>query len=221
MRELIPLTNLTFEPSFFEDEVREGFFVSTMMKRYWACQLKVLSVIASICEKHQIRWFAEYGTMIGAVRHGGYIPWDDDLDICMLREDFERFFEVAAGEAPEGYQFLTISRTPGYEEIIGRVVNSRNIDYSPAHLEEFFGCPYTVGVDIFPLDGVYNDPDKEKERNSRAKKVLQKLQGAGKSRRHELLCQIEKIYSECPTKEAENLALMPFYISEGQHLFPK
>lgn len=221
MRELVQLTNLTFPSSFFEDEVREGFFVSSMMKRYWASQLKVLSVIASICKKHDIKWFAEYGTMMGAVRHGGYIPWDDDLDICMLRDDFERFFEVAQAEAPEGYQLLTISRAPGYEEITGRVVNCRNIDYSPSHLEEFYGCPYTVGVDIFPLDGVYNDPDKEKERNFRAKKVLQRLQGASGSRRHELLCQVEKIYSECPTTGAENLALMPFYISEGHHLFPK
>ncbi len=218
--EIVPLTNLTFSPSYFEDEVREGFFVSSMMKRYWACQLKVLSVIASICEKHNLRWFAEYGTMMGAVRHGGYIPWDDDLDICMLREDFEKFFEVAEVEAPKEYQFLTISRTPGYEEITGRVVNCRNIDYSREHLQEFFGCPYTVGVDIFPLDGIYNDPEKEKERLFRAKKVLDKIKSAPDSRKHELLCQVEKIYSECPTKGAENLALMPFYVSEGHHIFP-
>jgi phosphorylcholine metabolism protein LicD len=218
--ELISSENLTFPPSFFEDEVREGFYISSMMKRYWASQLKVLSVIADICKKHDIRWFAEYGTMMGAVRHGGYIPWDDDLDILMLREDFNRFFEVAKGEVPEDYQLLTIKGAPGYEEITGRVVNSGSIDYSPGHLKEYYGCPYTVGVDIFPLDGVYNDPAKEKYRNERAKKVLEKLNGSSGKRKHELLCEIERIYSECPTKGAKNLALMPFYISHGHHLFP-
>ena len=66
---------------FFEAEEREGFFVSSMMKRYWAAQLKVLSDVARVCKKHNIRWFADCGTLLGAVRHGGYIPWDDDLDI--------------------------------------------------------------------------------------------------------------------------------------------
>ena len=215
-----PLTEIEFESSFFEDEVREGFYITSMMKRYWACQLKVLSVIAAICERHGLRWFAEYGTMMGAVRHGGYIPWDDDLDICMLREDFEKFFDIAEKEAPQGYQFLTISRMPGYEEITGRVVNSNSIDYSNEHMEEYFGCPYTVGVDIFPLDGVYNDEAKEKERNARAKAVLEECKHAAGKRKHELLCEVERIYSECPTDGAENLALMPFFISRGDHLFP-
>lgn len=61
------------EPSFkyFEDEVREGFFVSSMMKRYWAAQLKVLSEVDRVCRKHGIRWFGDCGTLLGAVRHGG------------------------------------------------------------------------------------------------------------------------------------------------------
>ncbi len=220
-QELIRLTNLTFEPDFFEDEVREGFYVSSMMKRYWACQLKVLSEIARICEKHEIKWFAEYGTLMGAVRHAGYIPWDDDLDIVMMREDWNKFFKVAHKELPAGYRALTIESAYGYEEVIGRVVNSGTIDFSSGHLKEFYGCPYTVGVDIFPADGVYNDPDKEKERNYRAKKVLAKLNSASGKEKHELLKQIEMIYSECPTDGCENVALMPFYIPSGHHLFPK
>ena len=128
------LDNLIFPPSFFEDEVREGFLVTTMMKRYWASQLKVLSLVDAICRRHNLKWFADYGTLLGAVRHGGFIPWDDDLDICMLREDWNTFFEVAENELPEGFKVLTVRNNSEYEEIIGRVVNSSTIDTSCEHV---------------------------------------------------------------------------------------
>ena len=101
MDERYELENLIFPDSFFEDEVREGFLVTSMMKRYWASQLKVLSLIAQICDRHNIRWYAEYGTLLGAVRHGGYIPWDDDLDIAMLRDDLEKFLQYTKKELPK------------------------------------------------------------------------------------------------------------------------
>ncbi|MBQ9589598.1 MAG: LicD family protein [Butyrivibrio sp.] len=215
------LNNLYFPPSFFEDEVREGFFISSMMKRYWAAQLKVLSVIDGICERHNLRWFADYGTLIGAVRHGGYIPWDDDLDICMFREDWNIFFEAAKKEAPESYKILTIRNTPGYEEITGRIINSSTINYSQKHLAENFGCPYTVGVDIFPLDGVYDDQEKENDRTQRAAALTSKLVDSNETQKRKLLLEIEEVYSECPCENAKNVALMPFFISSGNHIFPK
>ena len=141
-----------FPASYFEDEVREGFLVTSMMKRYWACQLKVLSQVADICERHGLKWYADYGTLMGAVRHRGYIPWDDDLDICMKRSDWLSFFEYAKEELPKEYVIMTIEAQPEYRELTGRIVNSHAIDYGKEHLKEFYGCPYTVGVDIFALD---------------------------------------------------------------------
>lgn len=211
--------NLIFPPSFFMDEVREGFYVSTMMKRYFAAQLKVLYVCAQICEKHGIRYFADYGTLLGAVRHGGYVPWDDDLDICMLRSDWNRFFAAADKELPKSYKVLTISRDKEYSQIIGRVVNSGAIDYSPEHMREFFGCPYVVGIDIFPLDGIYDDEDREKDRNRRARKALADLERDGSSQKN--LLKVKKIYSECPSDGAKNVGLMPYFIPYGNHKFPR
>ena len=72
---------MEFPDSYFEDEVREGFYIPSLMKRAWAAQMEVLEIVGEICEKHHIRYFAEWGTLLGAVRHGGRIPWDDDIDI--------------------------------------------------------------------------------------------------------------------------------------------
>ena len=220
------LTNLTFPPAYFQPEVREGFYISTMMKRYFASQLKVLSLVASICEKYGITWYADYGTLLGAVRHGGYVPWDDDFDICMMRDDYNKFFEVAAKELPEGFEILTIDREPEYSEFIGRVVNSHAIDFGIAHMREFYGCPYTVGIDIFPLDGLYKDEAKEKDRRDRASVAISKLkdaEDAGKSGKlvWELRKKVEKIFSECPVSQADDVALMVFYVPYGHHIFPK
>ncbi len=221
------LENLSFPPEFFRDEVREGFYIATMMKRYWAAQLKVLSHIARICKAHGIRWFADCGSLIGAVRHEGYIPWDDDLDICMLRSDWLRFFEIAAKELPAEYEVLTIKSQKEYAQIIGRIVNSHAIDYGPQHMADFYGCPYTVGIDVFPLDGVYDDPEKEDDRKKRAQAVLKELKlleekGLETSGRYrELIIKIEELYSECSSDDSENVALMPFFIPENNHKYPK
>ena len=94
------LQNLEFSAEFFLDEVREGFYISSIMKRYWAAQLTVLAEIDKVCKKYDIPWYADCGTLLGGVRHGGFIPWDDDMDICMLRHDYIKFISVAKDELP-------------------------------------------------------------------------------------------------------------------------
>lgn len=79
---------------FEEDEVREGFYVNGMMKKIWAAQIDMLDFLNDYCKMHNIRWFMAYGTLLGAVRHQGFIPWDDDCDIWMLRGDFNRLINL-------------------------------------------------------------------------------------------------------------------------------
>lgn len=242
------LTNLEFPPSFFNDEVREGFYIPEMMKRYWAGQLKVLSEIAKVCERHNIHWFSDYGSLMGAVRHGGYIPWDDDFDICMLRHDYERFALVAKTELPADYQLLMIEDEPEYDNMLGRVVNWNEINIGRERLKDFFGCPYTVGVDIFIMDGVSDDKEAEDKRLALAKEIVDAINlidigkqdtpecrkllanierqnhvilHRKKGLKRELLLLSVKLYKRFSSETAEKVAFAPLWIKNHNHIFPK
>lgn len=160
---ITPLTDEYYNP-----EVREGFRIAEMTKRYMALQLKTLEAIDAVCEKHGIRWFAEFGTLLGAVRHRGFIPWDDDMDITMFREDYYHFLEVAEKELPASYRVFDVTNNDGYDDPLGRIVNNGRIQFDPTYLGDNCGCPYTAGVDIFLLDCIYDDEEKEQDRCDRA-----------------------------------------------------
>ena len=139
---------MEFPLEYFRAEVRDGFYVSGMLKKAWAAEIKVLTVIAEICEKYNIQWYADNGTLLGAVRHGGFIPWDDDMDICMLRDDFVKFQQVVEEELPEGY-FYTSYRSPGGNtqiwDTIERVVNTNDIHIDGDFLDKNYQFPYPAG----------------------------------------------------------------------------
>lgn len=148
---------LEFPVDFFEGEEREGFFVDATMKTIWAAELEVLQEIAIICNRHGLKWFAAYGTLLGAVRHRGFIPWDDDLDIMMVREDYMKLLEYLPEELPAGFQILCPMIEKDFQEYQCSIMNASTISISPGRLEKFHGCPFIVGVDIFPLDYVPRD----------------------------------------------------------------
>ena len=86
-----------------QDEIRDGWLVKSDKKKVWQRQLEIWQEVDRICRKHKITYWAGYGTLIGAARHGGFIPWDDDVDLIMMRPDFNRFCEVVDNElAPDG-----------------------------------------------------------------------------------------------------------------------
>lgn len=143
---------LEFPEKFFQEEVRCGFTVSPMMKRAWAAQMEVLRTVAGVCEAEGIKWYAFWGTLLGAVRHKGFIPWDDDIDIAMSREDYMKFLKTAQKHLPEGYRLLDVYHESQWRQSIARLVNACTVDISQKRLAEFHGCPFAVGIDIFPLD---------------------------------------------------------------------
>ncbi len=141
-----------FEETYFQGEEQEGFYVEEKMKRAWAAQIEVLKEVERICRKYDLKYYAGYGTLLGAVRHKGFIPWDDDMDIFMLRDDYESFLSIIQKEMEEEYAFLNIYLEEDYGEVFSRIVNGRSINFTQEHLKRYHGCPYVVGVDIFPLD---------------------------------------------------------------------
>lgn len=138
-----------------QGEEREGYYVQPLMKRIWAVQLDMLKEIDRICRRHQIRYYGWFGTLLGAVRHHGFIPWDDDLDLVMLREDYERFRYYIKSELPEGWG---VSEK---EPTLICVSNTRKACMDQGFLDRYHGCPYMIGIDIFCLDGIPRDEAEE------------------------------------------------------------
>ena len=81
--------------SFFNEEIICNFKVTKERKKLFAVLLGILLKIDYVCKKHGIKYFIYGGTLIGALRHGGFIPWDDDLDIAMLRDDYDKFMKTS------------------------------------------------------------------------------------------------------------------------------
>lgn len=159
--------HMQFPDSFFEDEVRDGFYVPALMKRAWAAQLEVLEDVARVCKKHHIHWYAAYGTLLGAVRHGGFIPWDDDLDIWMFREDYNRFKEIAETELT-GY-IIEKNTDDEYQHHMYTFIHNGNvIRWDKEHMEKYHGFPFRAGLDIYPLDYLAADPEDEEVRGELA-----------------------------------------------------
>lgn len=116
-------------------------------------ELNILRLFADICEKHRLRYYIVGGTMLGAVRHQGFIPWDDDTDVAMPRPDYEKFLTLVRAELPQGYDFLNYKQNPGYMRYFSRLVDKRTQVINASNSEVIIENAW---LDIFPLDGMPN-----------------------------------------------------------------
>lgn len=114
--------------------------------------LSIYKDISKICDKHNIKFFAVSGTGIGAARHKGFIPWDDDIDLGFLREDYDKFMEVCKTELPDKYEVLTMENTEDYFLHFSKIV------LKGTHFDEWWAdqVSFTQGifVDIFVLENL-------------------------------------------------------------------
>lgn len=140
---------------FFKEEVRCGYKISEAQKMVWAMQLDLYMVLEEICKKYGLKYFVMFGSLLGAVRHNGFIPWDDDIDVAMPRKDFETFMKVAPQELDEPYALQNPYTYPNCFFTVPTLRNSMGT-FAP---KRFKSLDYNKGIpiDIFPLD--YCNPD--------------------------------------------------------------
>lgn len=138
---------------FYQAEERCGYLVSEKMKKIWAVELDMIQKFVEVCEKHNLRYFMDGGTLLGAVRHKGFIPWDDDADIIMPREDYNKLFEVAQDEFKHPYFFQSTMSEDGFFRTHAQIRNSETTGFIKIDGEKE-QVNKGIFIDIFVLDGI-------------------------------------------------------------------
>lgn len=110
------------------------------LKELQIATVNVYVAFADLCNRHSLRHFAAFGTLIGAIRHKGFIPWDDDIDIWMPRPDYDKFLQCAVQELPATLKWQSIENDTNYLHPFGKVIAKETGHY----------------IDVFPLDGLPN-----------------------------------------------------------------
>lgn len=123
------------------------------IRQLWQTEQEILSVIHEVCSAYNLRYTLAYGTLICAIRHGGFIPWDDDIDIIMPREDYEKLLSVWNDVAPTGYILQNIRTNSDYTNTFTKI-RKDHTTFLQDETERDKSYHKGIFVDIFPADRV-------------------------------------------------------------------
>lgn len=129
--------------------------MKTELERVQLVETEILKVIDRICKENKISYSLYAGTLLGAVRHKGFIPWDDDIDICMSRVDYDRFLEAWQRQSPKGYILQNKENTPAFSQTFSKIRK----DHTTFLEGDYERGLYHAGifVDVFPFDRIPAD----------------------------------------------------------------
>ena len=167
---------IKLDPKFFEEEIRNDYKISSEMKKVWAVELDLLVELDRVCKKYDIKYWLEGGTLLGAIRHNGFIPWDDDIDVGMLRPDYDKLINIAltTNEFKHPYFLQCAYNDDGYARGHAQLRNSETTAILNMEKDSDIKFNQGIFIDIFVFDTI---PDDENERITQ----LKFLKKAGRS----------------------------------------
>lgn len=154
---------LNIDESFFLPEERDGYMVSAELKKVWAVELDILNEFSRVCAEHNLKWFVHAGTLLGTVRHHGFIPWDDDVDVVMPRRDYEKLCEISSSVFSHPYFFQNDETDPGFAKNFSRLRNSSTTAIVKDFITRKYPFNQGVYIDIFPYDNIPDEAEQRKE----------------------------------------------------------
>lgn len=181
-----------------QDEIRCGYKVTANMKKIWKVELEMLQKLLEVCEKHGLKCWVDSGTLLGAVRHKGFIPWDDDIDVVMFRDDYDKLMKIGPSEFKHPLFFQSAYTDINYFRGHIQIRNSLTTAVIPKECKREFN--QGIFIDVFPLDGM---PNTEKERSELKRRSIMMQRKMERYHHFPLLLKLNLLSSWLEQKQIE------------------
>ena len=172
-------------------------------------ELGALDAFVEYCRAHNLTYYLSGGTLLGAVRHQGFIPWDDDIDIVMPRPDYKKLLEISGGVLSKDHRIVSFEKDANCCRLYYRVV-----DIHTGYQDKYYSKKYesSMGIDVFPIDGV---PENEEER----RKYFEEI----KSLRQKFIYSVSAPFKGTSLVKAilKTFIMLPYKIMGAQHYYKK